>query len=260
MAIPKTKKPNAAKTFDPSGVSKHKEKHELGKVYVWELPIRIFHWVNAIAIVILMITGIYIGRPFADASIPEEAYHSFLMGWARYIHFYTAFVFTANLLYRWYWSFKGNEYAKSNPLKLQFWKEVWEAVKFYLFLPNKKKHYIGHNKLAELSYWIFIGLGSVIMVITGFFLYFEPQFESTFAGWFSYLGILFGGDSFTIRSWHHLVAWGFMIFMVIHIYLAFREDWLSRNGTMSSIVTGYKTEEIHDNTEKEHKSEGGKSA
>lgn len=250
----------ARSTFDPSGVSTQKVKKDLGKIYVWEAPVRIFHWINAFAIIVLMITGIYIGKPFVSASIPEDAYYSFLMGWVRYIHFFAAFLFTVNLLFRLYWVYKGNRYAKSNPFRLSFWIETWEAIKYYLFLPNKKKHYIGHNTLAQLSYWIFIGFGSIIMMITGFYLFFEPQFESSIAGVFSYLGLLFGGDSFTVRSWHHIVAWGYMVFIVVHVYMAFREDWLSRNGTMSSIVTGYKTENSKDINEQKQKAEGDKSA
>lgn len=213
------------------------------KVYVWELPVRIFHWINAFSIILLMITGIYIGKPFLGATIPEEAYYSSVMWWVRYIHFFTAFVFTINLLFRWYWVYKGNKYAASNPFRKVFWVETWETVKFYLFLKNKKPHYVGHNPLAQLSYWIFIGLGSLIMVFTGYFLYVEPQPDSFLGSlFFSWVPVVFGGDSFTIRSLHHLVAWGFMIFIVIHVYMSFREDYLTRNGTMSSIVTGYKVE------------------
>lgn len=211
------------------------------KVYVWELPVRIFHWVNAVCIILLMITGIYIGKPFLSASIPEDAYYSFVMGWARYIHFFAAFLFTVTLLFRLYWVIKGNKYAMSNPLRKIFWKESWETVKFYLFLKNKKPEYVGHNPLAQLSYWIFIGLGSMIMIFTGFFLYFEPQPESLFGSFFFFwVPVLFGGDSFSIRSLHHIVAWAFMVFMVLHVYLSIREDYLSKNGTMSSIFTGYK--------------------
>ncbi|MFV9510544.1 Ni/Fe-hydrogenase, b-type cytochrome subunit [Tepidibacillus sp. LV47] len=217
------------------------------KVYVWELPVRIFHWINALAIIILMITGVYIAHPFVAASVQGEAYYSYLMGWVRYIHFFTAFVFTINLLVRFYWVFVGNQYAKSNPLRKEFWKGTFETLKFYLFLKNKKKHYIGHNALAELSYWIFIGAGSLIMMFTGYYLYFEPNPESFWGKFFSWVPYLFGGDSFSVRSWHHLVAWGFMVFMVIHIYMAFREDWLTRNGTVSSIFTGYKFECEHRN-------------
>lgn len=212
------------------------------KVLVWELPVRIWHWVNALAIVVLMITGIYIGKPFVGATIPEEAYPSFLMGWARYIHFYAAFIFTANMMYRCYWVFVGNRYAASNPARIIFWKETWETIKFYLFFKHKKPHYVGHNPLAQLSYWLFIGAGSLIIMFTGYFLYFEPQLESFWGKMFIWVPFVFGGDSFTVRSWHHLVAWAFIVFTVIHVYLAWREDYLQRNGTMSSIVTGYKVE------------------
>lgn len=223
----------------------HAHKGEMLKIYVWELPVRIFHWVNAACILILMITGIYIGNPFVSTTIPEEAYYSFLMGWVRYIHFSAAFIFTINLLFRWYWVYKGNAYSKSNPLRLEFLKGMIETGKGYLFLKNKKGHYIGHNPLAELSYWLFIGCGSIVMILTGYFLYFEPQLDSKLGGLFTWVPTLFGGNSFGVRSWHHLVAWGFMIFMVTHIYMAFREDWLTRNGTLSSIFTGFKTERLH---------------
>ncbi|WP_071459886.1 Ni/Fe-hydrogenase, b-type cytochrome subunit [Bacillus massilinigeriensis] len=213
------------------------------KIYVWELPVRVWHWINFIAIFALMITGIYIGKPFASASIAEDAYYSYLMGWARYIHFFCAFIFTANMIFRQYWVFKGNRYAISHPFRKIFWVETWETIKFYLFMRHKKPHFIGHNPLAQLSYIIFMGLGSVFIIFTGFFLYFEPQPESVYGNmFFSWVPFVFGGDSYTVRSWHHLVAWAFMGFTVIHIYLAFREDYLQRNGTMSSIFTGYKME------------------
>ncbi|MCF6092734.1 Ni/Fe-hydrogenase, b-type cytochrome subunit [Microaerobacter geothermalis] len=243
---------NQYKIFDPEGVRRAEQVHlHSEKVYVWELPVRIFHWVNALSIIILMITGIYIGRPFISASIPEEAYYSYLMGWARYIHFFAAFVFTINLGVRWYWVYKGNTYSKSNPLKKKFWTGLWETIKYYLFLNNKKEHYIGHNPLAELSYWVFIGAGSIIMMLTGYYLLAEPRLDSFMGILFGWIPALFGGDSFSVRSWHHIVAWGFMVFMVVHVYMAFREDWLSKNGTMSSIFTGYKHESNHQNGEKE---------
>lgn len=243
MSIPVNPNPNIqpAPTFQKADV-KTQTNLNLKKVYVWELPVRIFHWINALSIVILMITGIYIGRPFVGATIPEEAYYSFVMGWARYIHFFAAFLFTINLLFRFYWVFVGNRHAKSNPLKKDFWQGVWETLKSYLFLKNKKKHYIGHNPLAELSYWIFIGLGSTIMIFTGYYLFFEPSNESFLGSLFAWVPSVFGGSSFSVRSWHHFVAWSFILFAIIHIYMAFREDWLDKNGTMSSIFTGYKTE------------------
>jgi len=227
--------------FDPNHLGREVSE-DLKKVYVWQLPVRIFHWVNALAIIILMITGIFISKPFVGAVIQEEAYYNFLMGWVRYIHFFTAFVFTINLLVRLYWVFVGNQFARSNPLKKEFWVCTLETTKDYLFLKNKKRHRIGHNALAELSYWIFIGAGSIIMMFTGYYLLFEPSPETFFGKFFSFVPYIFGGSSFAVRSWHHIVSWGFILFMLVHVYMAIREDWLSKNGTLSSIFTGYKSE------------------
>lgn len=233
---------NSEISFRPKKPIKYEPIHDSIKVYVWELPIRIWHWVNMISIIVLLVTGLYIGNPSAAALVPGDAYYSNLMGWMRYIHFFAAFVFTAFTILRVYWMFKGNKYAASNPFRMIFWKETWETIKFYLFLPNKKPHYAGHNPLAQLSYIIFQGLGSLIVIFTGYFMYFEPQPESFWAKLFAWVPALFGGDSFTIRSWHHLTAWAFMLFIVLHVYLAFRDDYLERGGTISSMFTGYKQE------------------
>lgn len=233
---------NSEASLHPERPIQYKTTKESIKVYVWQLPVRIFHWINAGAIILLMITGIYIGNPFVGSTVPEEAYYSFVMGWVRYIHFFAAFLFTINLLYRLFWAFIGNKFATSNPFRLVFWKEVLETIKFYLFLKNKKPHYIGHNPLAQLSYWIFIGLGSWVMLLTGYYMYFEPQPESFWGKLFVWVPAVFGGDSYSTRSWHHLVAWSFMLFTVIHVYMAVRDDYLERNGTISSMLTGYKTE------------------
>ncbi len=36
---------------------------EYRRVYVWEMPVRAYHWINAIALVALCITGYLIGAP-----------------------------------------------------------------------------------------------------------------------------------------------------------------------------------------------------
>ena len=38
-------------------------KKRLREVYVWELPVRIYHWVNALCIAILCVTGFIIADP-----------------------------------------------------------------------------------------------------------------------------------------------------------------------------------------------------
>jgi Ni/Fe-hydrogenase 1 B-type cytochrome subunit len=83
---------------------------EAGRVYVWELPVRLSHWGIALSIVVLAATGIYIGRPFG--AVPGEASAAFLMGRMKQIHTGAAIVFTLSVLARIVWMFVGNRYAR----------------------------------------------------------------------------------------------------------------------------------------------------
>ena len=65
---------------------------EIVPVYVWEVPVRITHWLIALSLFVLSATGLYIGRPFM--TVPGEAGQWFVMGWMQIIHFYAAIVFT----------------------------------------------------------------------------------------------------------------------------------------------------------------------
>ena len=76
-------------------------KKRLTEVYVWELPVRIYHWVNALCIVILCITGFIIADPPAILNA-SEAYFSYWFGVVRFIHFVAAFVFFFNFVFRLY--------------------------------------------------------------------------------------------------------------------------------------------------------------
>jgi len=81
------------------------------RVYVWELPVRIFHWVNAGSILLLFLTGLLIGAP-QTLWMSDEPYQQQWFGWVRFIHFATAYIFLFNILFRLYWSFVGNQYSR----------------------------------------------------------------------------------------------------------------------------------------------------
>ncbi len=80
------------------------------RIYVWQFPVRLFHWVTAISIVLLCATGFLIGHPL-HAFYAEEAYQQYWFGWVRFIHFASAFAVVAVSGMRLYWAFAGNRYA-----------------------------------------------------------------------------------------------------------------------------------------------------
>jgi len=207
-------------------------------VYVWELPIRIYHWVNVVAITILMLTGLYIGNPVF--SQPGEAYGNFLMGRTRLWHSLAAWVFIANFIFRFYWALVGNEHARFNPFRRGFVRDGWDSLKYYLFLKKEHTLHTGHNVIAQLTYFFVMWLGSFFMIMSGLALQGEVYpggLQDKLAGW---MIPWFSGMSYGLRTWHHLVAWLFVIFVVAHLYLVFRQDILDDDSTVSSIINGHK--------------------
>lgn len=206
-------------------------------IYVWETPIRIYHWINVFLIVTLLITGLYIGQPQLAPS--GEPYANFLMGKMRLWHAVAAWLFIANFIFRIYWSFVGNEYTKFKPWRKGFFSDGLESLKYYLFMKKEHTLHAGHNVIAQLTYFFIMWLGSFFMIITGLAMQGEIAPGRFQEWWFGWIIPLFHQSS-SVRMYHHLVAWLFVVFILAHLYLTFRQDILDDDGTVSSIFSGYK--------------------
>lgn len=215
--------------------------HKLRRVYVWEQPVRIYHWLNALAILALIVTGFYIANPLAIQSGKEPS-QRFLMGWMRLIHFIGAYVFFFNFLFRIYWGFVGNKYANWRqfiPTSRKFFKEMWQVFKMDILMLKGKEHMsVGHNAMAGLIYF-FTFIAFLVQCLTGFGLYASMSTSWWFPKLFAWVPYLFGGDSF-LRSVHHWTMWFFILFAVIHVYLVFYHDYVEGRGEMSSMGGGWK--------------------
>jgi len=207
------------------------------QVYVWQFPIRFFHWVNAVAITVLFLTGMYIGHPILVS--PGEAVQNFFMGNVRYWHGIFAYVFTANMLYRLYWYWAGNEYSKFRFWKKDFWQDVVATFKYYTFMTPEHTVKVGHNALAQLMYLIFIWISSLFMILTGFAMRGGSNPNGIVQALFGWVVVNFRGE-YQVRNLHHLVAWGYAIFLLSHLYMVIRQDLLDDDGTVSAMVNGYK--------------------
>ncbi len=207
-------------------------------VYLWEWPIRAMHWAAALSIVVLVVTGFYIGKPYFITH--GEASAHYLMGWMRFLHFAAAGVFVATAIIRVYWLFAGNQFERWKalfPVRKQDWINLLKQVKFYLMIqPEKAPHYLGHNPLQQFSY---TGLYAVAIaqVITGFAMYGQSRPGGLWYTVFGWVVPLLGGIQ-VVHFVHHVLTWVFLIFVPIHIYLALRADLLERTGTISSIISG----------------------
>lgn len=208
-------------------------------VYLWHWPIRAMHWVAAISIVVLVLTGFYIGKPYFMTG--GELQPAYAMGWMRFLHFLAAGVLVATGIVRIYWLLAGNKFERWTalfPVKPRDWVNLWRTIKKYLLIhPERGPHYLGHNPLQQFSY-TGIYLITAVMVVTGFAMYGLANpgglFYTLFTTWVS---PLFGGIQ-VVRFVHHVLTWVFVIFVPVHVYLALRADVMDREATLSSIFSG----------------------
>ena len=214
------------------------------RVYVWELPVRLFHWITALSTLILIITGFIIANPPALTS-SGEATEAFWFGQIRIVHFITAFILVAALLFRIYWAFAGNKFARWRnfiPYTKKGLKNMLYVLKVDIFLMKDKDHKlsnisIGHNYFAAFSYFI-MTLFFILQVFTGFAMYadssswFIPQL-------FKFVIPLLGGE-IMVKYLHHIFTWLFMAFIVVHVYLVLFHDYIEARGEASSMISGFK--------------------
>jgi Ni/Fe-hydrogenase 1 B-type cytochrome subunit len=215
----------------------------LRSVYVYEAPVRIWHWISVLAITVMAVTGYFIGQPLP--TMPGEASDHFLMGYIRFAHFAAAYVFAIGLLGRLYWAFVGNVFSRelfSVPIFTgSYWRELGQYMAWYSFLRRRPTQHAGHNPVARFAmHFLFLWI-SIFMVVTGFALYGEGSqvgsWQERLFGWV----IPLMGQSQDVHTYHRLAAWGMVIFIIVHIYAAVREDIMGRQTIISTMVSGYRT-------------------
>ena len=223
----------------------HRAAHLLGdnfpekeqvRLYIWEWPVRITHWVLFLSIVVLTITGYYIYFPF----FTSKADHEFVTGWNRFIHVVAGFVFTAALLVRMYWFFAGNKWARWPqflPLGRRRFHDFKAQLAYYLFIRRDPPFSVGHNPLAGLTYMAVFFL-MWIEVLTGLALFQHVHPNKTLGFFIDWLPGLISWRY--LRLIHYLIMMALWAFFIHHVYSAVLIGLEERSGLVRSIFTGYK--------------------
>lgn len=207
------------------------------KNYIWELPVRWCHWINVICIVVLSVTGFFIGTPFSFGRSASD----FTMGWIRFIHFTAAYLFAVSVISRVIWSFIGNKYSG--------WKEFFplatakgrhkllRMLRYYLLIDKDVPETVGHNPLATTAYIALFCIYST-MILTGFALYAEHAPASPMHRALGFMYVLFSDQG--MRLTHHFGMWLIVGFVINHIYSAWLMDIKEHGSEISSMFCGYK--------------------
>jgi len=213
----------------------------------WSVAMRINHWAMALSIFILIATGFYIANPFTVSQ--GDTVHKFLMGHVRYGHILFGVFLVFLFLWRVYLAFFSRFHAD--------WKDffAWadvkasvEQVKFYLLIrKDAPEHKMLYGPMQSLAY---IGLMFMVFVIvvTGLILMgagYHAGFTALCYKILRPIENLLGGLA-VVRYIHHIFTWFFILFIVVHIYMAFWYDAVLKQGTISSMIGGRVYKKIKD--------------
>ena len=186
--------------------------------FVYSSSNRILHWIRALVITGLIITGFYIADPFLT---PEGSTDKLLYAeWTKW-HLIMGFILLASGILRIYLFFFGKDSeGELRSLKDLFSVKSWiTQLKSYFFIGELKKKGL-YGPLQFLTYTV-IMLLLIVVSVTGLVLYVHVYHQGL-GGWlYEPMRVIeaWMGGLATVRYVHHISGWGFMIFIPIHIYL-----------------------------------------
>lgn len=174
------------------------------------LPRRIAHLTHVICMVGLAFTGMYVHFPFFDANRLI----------IKYMHYFFAFVVGVNYIFRLWWAFF-SDYPDYDEFKLTLReiKTIPAVVMYYTFIRDSKPHLADFNPMQKITYLSFAAVMPIIG-LTGISLIFGRWLLPPLAPLFGDLPTA----KLFMRLIHYLCNWFFIIFTVVHAYLAISED------------------------------------
>jgi thiosulfate reductase cytochrome b subunit len=202
------------------------------------LVVRVTHWVNALALAIMVGSGLRIFNsypafarkgesfccyPFAGKKIPEWLTFGGWLAGARHWHFAAMWLLVANGLVYLGFIYLHGEWRDLVPRRGVL-RDAWEMVKFYLVLRRDHPHQGKHNALQRMAYFAMPWVG-VAAVLSGLAIWKPVQLAP--------LTHLLGGFVWA-RYFHFLAMLALVVLTAGHVFMVFAVDPYA----LRSIVTG----------------------
>lgn len=146
---------------------------QMQQIKVWDIPTRVFHWVNFLAVIILIFVGLVmlfkseLGISSVEAKIGLKT-----------LHVTVGYVFVLNLVWRIVWGFIGNRHARwsavlPGPGTLRRLRAYRASLQ-----EGRPQQYAGHNPAARLSisviYLVLLVMATTGLIRAGTDIYYPP--------------------------------------------------------------------------------------
>ena len=182
---------------------------ELHAVYMYSFYERMWHWLQAITILLLLATGIIIHRPDTLGSLD--------LGLVVPLHNIMAFILVANAVFSAFYHFASGEIRQYLPEPHGYFTQALTQLDYYargIFrgAPHPFQKTVDHklNPMQQATYLIILNVLLPLQILTGIVMW-GAQYWPGFAA-------ALGGLAW-LAPFHTLIAWLFTSFIVLHIYL-----------------------------------------
>ena len=200
--------------------------------------VRVTHWVNVVAVVIMVGSGLQIFNAYPAFARKGELFCCYpwegkaIPGWltfggwlagARNWHFAMMWVLVVNGLVYLAFVYLHGEWRDLVPRKGDI-RDSWQMVKFYTFRRKDHPHQGKHNALQKKANFL-MHVAGALLVLTGLAIWKPVQL--------SWLTSLFGGYVWA-RYWHFVSMVGLVVLSVVHVFMVFAVDPYS----LPAMITG----------------------
>lgn len=203
-------------------------------VYIYELPVRLWHWTMAACIFTLFVSGYYIAHPSFAADMP---------GIIK-IHYTAGLILCVAMACRLIWAFFGNVVSRQifivKVWEKSWWQGLWHNLKWYAFCTTKADVRLGHNPLAQIAMF-FIILVIFFMCFSGLGIYQAKMYSPPLINKFHFMEDFIywcGGNDYDLVALHRLGMILIVAFVTIHLYMVIRESIMGRTTMIYTMITG----------------------
>lgn len=213
------------------------------RIFMYQAYERFWHWLQTVAIIILLFTGLIIHRP--------DIFGAFSFDSMVIIHNVIAAILAVNAILALFYHLSTETIRRYIPHPHGFFDDTFKQLVYYtrgIFdggrHPFEKTPGKRLNPLQQATYFMILHVLLPLQGLTGILMWGVQKWPNA--------AHLFGGLPF-LAPFHSLVAWTFASFIVAHVYLT--TTGATPLEAMRGMVTGYEEVEVHEH-EEEVKEEG----
>lgn len=204
------------------------------RVYMYESYRRFWHWLQTIAIVMLLFTGLIIHRP--------ELFGAFSFRGVVTVHNVVAVILVVNALLSVFYHLATARMQEFIPRPYGFFDDAMVQAKYYISgifkgeeHPFEKTPDNRMNPIQKATYFGILMVLLPLQMLTGALMWGVQKFPGV-ANWFGGLPLL--------APFHSLIAWTFATFIIVHVYMT--TTGATPLEATRAMITGYEEVEVHD--------------